>query len=221
MPSKMRTARRDHNTARCCRTDESELRRAYFAQAGDIAVRYGVCFDDVTAHIRTARANHPHCSMPTVRHIDDLVHAVACVGRVDLAWWDLTEQYERALVRACRQWLDATESIVFVRRLFSALRRDDADVQSLSGFDGTTTMRRWLSDRIVGRMNTEGPGFALSTAALATPPTVTLGSDCAPRVRRPLLDGYFLEGNVIWRPTHPSSPPFGPPVHDRSSGASG
>lgn len=214
MPSKMRTARREQGTPRCRRTDESALRRAYFAQAGDIATRYGVCFDDVIAHMRTARAHHPHCALPFVRHIDDLVHAVACVGDIDLAWWDLTEQYERALIRACRQWLDATEAIVFVRRLFSALRRDEGDVLSMSGFDGTRTMRHWLGDRIMGRMNTEGPGFALSSAELEVNATVPQGPESGHRIQHSLLDGYVLEGNVIWRPTRPSPPP-------RSSGTSG
>ncbi len=210
MPSKMRTARREHKAARCCRTDESTLRRAYFAQAGDTAARYGVGFDDVLAHLRATRANHVRATLPAVRHTDDLVHAVACVGAIDLAWWDLTEQYERALVRACRQWLEATEAIVFVRRLFCALRRDDDDVQSLRGFDGTRTMRRWLGDRIVGRMNTEGAGFALSTAALEGTATGAFDCDYGARIHRPLLDGNIVEGNVIWRPTRP-----------RSSGASG
>jgi len=209
MPLKMRTARREHNAARY-RMDESELRRAYFAQAGDTVARYGVGFDDVLAHLRATRANHMHATLPVVRHIDDLVHAVACVGAVDLAWWDLTEQYERALVRACRQWLEATEAIVFVRRLFCALRRDDDDIQSLRGFDGTRTMRRWLGDRIVGRMNTEGTGFALSNAALEGTATGAFDCDYGVRIHRPLLDGNIVEGNVIWRPTRP-----------RSSGASG
>ncbi len=203
MPSKMRTARREHNAARCCRTDESVLRRAYFAQAGDTASRYGIGFDDVLRHLRATRANHTHATLPVVRHIDDLVHAVACVGAVDLAWWDLTEQFEPALIRACRQWLDATEAIVFVRRLFCALRRGDDEIQSLRCFDGTRTMRRWLGDRIVGRMNTEGTGFALSSAALEGNATGVFDCDYGIRIHRPLLDGHIVEGNVIWRSTHP------------------
>ena len=203
MSSQMRTARREHNAARCFRTDESELRRAYFAQAGDPAARYGISFDDVFSHLIATRANHTHATLPPVRHMDDLVHAVACVGAVDLAWWDLTEQYERTLVRACRQWLEATEAIVFVRRLFCGLRRDDDDIQSLRSFDGTKTMRRWLGDRIVGRMNTEGTGFALSTAALEGTASGVFDCDYGTRIHRPLLDGHIVEGNVIWRPTHP------------------
>ncbi len=201
--TKTHTARREHDTAR--RMDESALRRAYFAQAGDTAARYGVLFDDVFSHLRATRVNHTHATLPVVRHIDDLIHAVACVGDVDLAWWDLTEQYEPALVRACRQWLEATEAIVFVRRLFCALRRDDDDIQSLRGFDGTRTMRRWLGDRIVGRMNTEGTGFALSSAALEGTATGAFDCDYGVRILRPLLDGHIVEGNVIWRSTHPGS----------------
>ena len=210
MAPKMHTARRERDAARCCRTDESTLRRAYFAQAGEMAARYGVGFDDVISHLRATRANHTNTALPAVRHIDDLVHAVACVDGVDLAWWDLTEQYEQPLVRACRQGFEGAEAIVFVRRLFCALRRDDDDIQSVRGFDGMRTMRRWLGDRIVGRMNTEGSGFALSTAALEGTAAGVFECDYGARIHRPLLDGHIVEGNVIWRSTHPA--PAGRPA---------
>ncbi len=206
MAPKTHSARRQHNKTGCGRMDEATLRRAYFAQAGETASRYGVSFDDVMSHLRATRANHTHTALPVVRHIEDLVHAVACVGTIDLAWWDLSEQYERALVRACRQWLEATEAIVFVRRLFCGLRRDDdGEIQPLRGFDGTRTMRRWLGDRIVGRMNTEGTGFALSNAALEGTATGVFDCDYGTRIHRPLVDGHIVAGNVIWSSTRPRS----------------
>ncbi len=59
MPSETRTARRDNTSARCSRTDESELFRAYFAHSGDYAVRYGVGFDQVLAHVYAKRVSAP------------------------------------------------------------------------------------------------------------------------------------------------------------------
>ena len=203
MPSETRTARRDNISIRSCRADESELCRTYFAHAGDYAVRYGVGFDQVLAHVYAARTGRRRRALPRVRYIDDLVHAVACVDDVDLAWWDLTEQHERALMRVCRQWLEPTDAIVFVRRLFTALRRDDVDVRSLRAFDGTRTLRQWLGDRIVDRMKRQH----------AVGPDPRLG-DC-------LLDGHILEGNVFWWRTPPAAGPWDPPVRDHSSGASG
>ncbi len=152
MPSETRTARRENTLTRSYRTDVSELCRTYFAHAGENAMRYGVGFDEVLAHLYATCASRRHRSLPRVRYIDDLVHAVACVADVDLAWWDLTEQHERALIRICRQWLEPTDAIVFVRRLLTALRRDDGDGRSLRTFNGTRKMRQWLGDRIIDRM---------------------------------------------------------------------
>jgi len=171
MPSDTHTARRDNTSTRSSRTDESELCRSYFAHAGDYAVRYGVGFDQVLAHLYAARAAHRRRTLPRVRYIDDLVHAVACVRDADLAWWDLTDQHERALIRVCRQWLEPTDAIVFVRRLLTAVRRDDGDVRSLRSFDGTRTMRQWLADRIVDRMKQQRAcGLQGSVLRRPTPP---------------------------------------------------
>jgi len=171
MPSETHTARRDNTSTRSSRTDESELCRSYFAHAGDYAVRYGVGFDQVLAHVYAARAAHRRRSLPRVRYIDDLVHAVACVRDADLAWWDLTDQHERALMRVCRQWLEPTDAIVFVRRLLTALRRDDGDIRSLRSFDGTRTMRQWLGDRLVDRMrHTRASGLRCDVTWRQTPP---------------------------------------------------
>ncbi len=199
MSSPMLIAGREHDTANDPPATQSELRRAYFAHAGEVAARYEVRFERVVEHLEEARTHHSHSSMPGVRQIDDLVHVVACIDGVDVAWWDLTEQHERALVRACRQWLEPTDAIVLVRRLIADLRRDDVGVQSLRGFDGTCTLRRWLGDRIMGRMNLCGVGFHLSRGPAPHPPRVSL------------LEGHFIAGNVIWRRTADPPPTDDPP----------
>ncbi len=134
----------------------SQLRRAYFAQAADSAMRYQVGFEQLIAHLEHARAGQPQIVVGAIRYVDDLVQAVACIQDTDLAWWDLVEHHERALVRACRQWQEPTDAIVYVRRLLSSLRREDGSVTSLRNFDGTCTLRRWLGDRIVGGLNRSG-----------------------------------------------------------------
>ncbi len=216
----MRTAGREDDRPRSARPNVTDLRRAYFAQAGEIARRYGVGFDHVLEHVHAARPRYAHGALPDVRYMDDLVHAVACVGDRDLAWWDLAEQHELALVRMTRQWLEPTDAIVFVRRLLAALRREDGDLLSLRSFDGVREMRRWLADRIVGRMNTVGGGLVLSASTDRRSAMRTADGGCGPRIRRPLLDGHVLEGNVIWRPAGPTAP-WDPGFGGRSSGASG
>jgi hypothetical protein len=160
MSANMTSTLRDEEQSPCCPQTASDLRRAYFAQAGDIAMRYGVRFERVLDHLDDLRAVHPQHSIPVVRNLDDLIHAVACVDGVDLAWRDLADRHERALIRACRHWLEATDAIVFVRRLLAGLRRDrDLEVQTLRSFDGGCSLRRWLGDRIVGAWNRSGSGL--------------------------------------------------------------
>ena len=217
----MRTAGRKDDRLRRARPNVADLRRAYFAQAGDVARRYGVDFDQVIDHVHAARANHARGAIPNIRHMDDLVHAVACVADRDLAWWDLAEEHELTLVRMTRQWLEPTDAIVFVRRLLAALRREDDEVLSLRSFDGVREMRRWLADRIVGRMNTVGGGLVLNASSEVRSPAWAADGGSAPRIRRRLLDGHILEGNVIWRPTGPVAAPWDPGFGGRTSGASG
>src|SRR5262245_43497381 len=153
---------RRHGSARprCVRATQSDPRPAYFSQAGAAAARYGVNFERVLAHLRAARARHPHLAIPVMNHMDDLVHAVACVDGNDPAWRDLVDAYERGLIRACRDWMEATDAIVLVRRLFAELRRQLPGLQPLSSYDGTCPLRKWLADRVIGRLNQVDGGFA-------------------------------------------------------------
>ena len=94
----------------CCPQTATELRRAYFAQAGETATRYGVRFERVLDHLDVLRLQHSQQSIPVVRYLEDLIHAVACLDDVDLAWRDLGERHERALSRACRQRMPSSSS---------------------------------------------------------------------------------------------------------------
>ncbi len=167
-----------------CPNTVSQLRRAYFAQAGEVAIRYGVTFERVLDHLRDACTHHRRLPMLEIRHLDDLVHVVACVDCFDLAWRDLAEHHEPALVRAGRQWLLPTDAIVWVRRFLAELHHGDlAGVRSLRSFDGTSSLRKWLGDRLVGALNRSG--------------SVILGT------RRParawLVEGRAVEGTATDR----------------------
>ena len=127
----------------------SQLRRAYFAHAGELAVRYGITFDRVAQHVRRGWNREPALSIKGVRYAEDLVHAVACIDGVGLAWSDLVDQHERMLIRACRDRLDETDSILVVRRLFVQLRRESLGASedrpgSLCDYVGTCSLRGWL-----------------------------------------------------------------------------
>ncbi|MHC4429692.1 MAG: hypothetical protein ACYS0D_13970 [Planctomycetota bacterium] len=135
-------------TRRGARIDS--LRRAYFAQAAEIAIRYGVLFDRIVEHVRGAEALQPRRTPYSIRYVEDLVHAAACAGGQDLAWRDLIEQHERALVRSCTEEFDPTQAIVLVRRFLAGLQRDTLtegdDTWSIRRYEGTRSLRRWLRD---------------------------------------------------------------------------
>ncbi len=127
----------------------SQLRRAYFAHAGELAMRYGITFDRVAQHVRRGWNREPALSIKGVRYAEDLVHAVACVEDVGLAWSDLVDHHERMLIRACRDRLDETDAILVVRRLFVQLRRQSIGAsqnrsRSLCEYLGTCSLRGWL-----------------------------------------------------------------------------
>ncbi|MEE8154829.1 MAG: hypothetical protein V3T53_07680 [Phycisphaerales bacterium] len=136
----------------------SKLRRAYFAHAGELAMRYGVTFDRVAQHVHRGWTREPALTVKSIRYAEDLVHAVACVDNVGLAWSDVADHHERMLIRACRDRLDETDAILVVRRLFVHLRRTSTDGpetrgMSLRGYLGTCSLRGWLCRCLAEAMN--------------------------------------------------------------------
>ena len=131
------------------------LREAYFADARRSVARYGVSFERVLVHLWEARRLRRRVLIGSIVYVDDLVHAVACVDEVALAWADLAQRYEGALIHACRRSLEAPDAVIFVRRLLGDLRsRDrgsaDRGLPSLRGYMATRPLKRWLTDRAVG-----------------------------------------------------------------------
>ncbi len=217
------------NSHGCGRTT-AELRVAYFAQAGEIALRYAVVFERVVRHIRQAEACHARLRSLPIRYVDDVIHAVACVDGTDLAWRDLIEHHERPLVRSCRQRFDPTESLVLVRRLFATLRRDGGagkgfQTPTLRSFDGSCSLRRWLRDRIGECLEAPG-GFGAESEQVA--------GNRLPRVcwARGTSSGGIIEGHVLSLdgrkpavridPASPSHAPHAPhPGRDKTTGVTG
>ena|SRR5687767_10259928 len=129
----------------------ARLRQLFFAQAGESAVRYRIPFDRVLTHLWHARRSARVLLLRSVVCMDDLVHVVACVDDIGLAWSDLADRYERPLVRRCRCHHDEIEATVLERRLLADLRRDqscDFSAQSLGLYAGTRPLRNWLMDRL-------------------------------------------------------------------------
>jgi hypothetical protein len=133
------------------------LRRAYFG-AGVASARYGVGFDRLVRHLDDlGAASRPSSRVP--RCVEDLLHAIACVDGSALAWMDLTERYERLLVRRSATQIGPTAAIVAVRRLFSELRRETGrggtPGLSLRSYRGDLPLRQWLADALVARLTRE------------------------------------------------------------------
>lgn len=135
----------------------SQLRRAYFAQAGVAISRYSIMFDQVVKHVEPMWDAAPK-NIKDIRYADDLVQAIACVQGKSVAWSDLIEQHERILIRASRDRFEEVDSILLVRRMFVDLKRcsesDSCDSQlSLRNYYGTSSLRGWLCRCLAHAMN--------------------------------------------------------------------
>jgi hypothetical protein len=137
---------------RCSRKRSvARLRGEFFAKAGEPASRYGISFERLMHHMWEARTDNRRLLLRHVTHIEDLVHAVACIDGRSLAWNDLAERYERTLIRRCRGDQDEIAATILIRRFFADLRHDNAQpgsipaARSLRGYFGNRPLRNWLS----------------------------------------------------------------------------
>jgi hypothetical protein len=136
------------------------LHSVYFATAAENAIRYGVGFDDVLGHIRSARQAGRQVLLRNVAHMDDLVHAVACTRMLTAAWMDLAERYERQIVRRCRHRMDELSATILTRRMFANLklreqraRENSGDGSLLGLYAGTRPLRTWLADHTLAQIS--------------------------------------------------------------------
>lgn len=135
----------------------SQLRRAYFAQAGAAVARYNIMFEQIVKHVQPMWKEAPKY-IKDIRYADDLVQAVACVNGSGVAWADLIEQHERMLIRASRDRFEEVDSIILVRKMFVDLKRcsesDSCKEQlSLRNYYGNSSLRSWLCRCLTEAMN--------------------------------------------------------------------
>ena len=135
----------------------ARLRQQYFSAGGDAVVRYNIGFDRILRHLWRARRHQRRLAIRSIDHMHDLIHAIACVDDMDRAWADLAEQYEPALVRACRSQMGEIDALLQVRRLLASLRERScagggAD-PSLHWYTGANTLRSWLGQRLLAGLS--------------------------------------------------------------------
>jgi hypothetical protein len=133
------------------------LRQQFFCAGGDAAVRYGIGFDRIVKHLWNARRHQRRLSLRSIDNMHDLIHAIACIDDMDRAWADLAEQYEPALVRACRSQMGDIEALLQVRRLLAGLRERSCSGSghdpSLRWYTGSNTLRSWLGQRLLAGLS--------------------------------------------------------------------
>ncbi len=136
-----RRARREAMVAR--------VRRDYFGEAGDSAMRYDVSIERVIAHLLDQPGD-----VSAIRHLDELMLVIACLDLHPRAWQDL-ECYELALLSAPRLGDSEIDVTIRVRRYFSAIRmalrrgeRQAPIVRGLAMYRGERSLRAWLLDGI-------------------------------------------------------------------------
>ncbi len=133
----------------------TELRRRFFAQAGNSASHFGVSFERMVQHLWDARRQRAPLPIRRIGNVDDLVHVVACIGDSERAWRELTELYESWLVRRLRREVGASTAVLVVRQTLVELRRFDAcdgACGSLHDYLGIQPLRDWLTGRVFQHM---------------------------------------------------------------------
>ena len=118
-----------------------ELHTAFFGQAAESATRYGIGFDALVQHLWEVRRGRGRVRLRTVRHLDDLVHAVACLDDISQAWADLVDRYESVLVRRCAVRVGEMRAILLARRTLAGLRNRGAEAGGLALYAGERPLR--------------------------------------------------------------------------------
>lgn len=145
------------------------LRSAYFAQAGELAIRYGVGACDVIAHLERAGLARGPRPERAVANIRCAVHGTALALGVAQAWADLLTALGPGFDRACVGRLDRQDGIAFARRFWIDLReatlgqapraagrrRTGGRTPDLRNFSATRPLRHWLAERLLGSLETE------------------------------------------------------------------
>ena len=138
------------------------LRRTFFCEAADAAIRYGVTIEDVIEHCADAfdvdLLDTPVLRMAAAERIagnlEDLLLTIACIRNDSRAWHDLDEELVPMLARMCELRVDEIESMLQASRFLRAVRhrtleldpdgeRDDGTPR-LQDFTGLQPLRSFL-----------------------------------------------------------------------------
>jgi hypothetical protein len=154
------------------------IREEYFAEAGELAMRYGIGVCDVIEHLERAGLARMPRPERALEHIKCAVHAAALAKGVAQAWADLITALGPGFDRACAGRLDPVEGIAFARRFWLDLRASTLEssdrtntgsrrrrreirrprgvrAPDLRTFAATRPMRYWLAERLLGSLETE------------------------------------------------------------------
>jgi hypothetical protein len=150
-------------------TVRAALREAYFAEAGELAMRYGIGACDVIEHLERAGLSRAPRPERAVTNIRCAVHATALAMGIAQAWADLLTALGPGFDRACIGRLDRQRGIAFARRFWidlrettlgtgtrpSARRRTGGRAPDLRNFTATRALRYWLAERLLGSLEAE------------------------------------------------------------------
>lgn len=182
---------------------ESGVRKAYFAVAAWVALRYDVELDDVITHMRTAGVHSATRPGAAIQYVEDIVLAVAATQGKSQAWQDIAQVFDLTLVRACSLRLDEHESVIYVRRFLGKLQQETTEDFAVTGtrptidavddeiFDdeplegdgglrayaGLRPLRVWLTDRLLAQLEQEVPALRVRLEPACTGADLRL-ADC-------------------------------------------
>ena len=146
------------------------IRVAYFSEAGELAMRYGVGVSDVVDHLERAGLSRSPRAERAISNIRCAVHATALALGVAQAWADLLSALGPGFDRACIGRLDRQDGIAFARRFWLDLRdttlaapgqrpavRRIRGVRApdLKAFNAVRPLRYWLAERLLGSLEVE------------------------------------------------------------------
>lgn len=145
----------------------NELRRAFFREAGGLALRFDVSLDDVLDHLRFAfdlsllrtDALRRVAIERIAQNIEELVITIACIRGDENAWTDGIEPLRPVLIRMCELRVNEADAILHASRFIKAVKnrtfgRDgefDDGIPRLQEFAGIQPLRSYLG----------GPLFAI------------------------------------------------------------
>ncbi|MDG2021085.1 MAG: hypothetical protein P8J59_03955 [Phycisphaerales bacterium] len=145
----------------------NELRRAFFREAGEAALRFNVSIDDILDHLRFAfdlsllrtDALRRVAIERIAQNIEELVIAIACIRGDENAWSECIEPLRPVLIRMCELRVDEADAILHASRFILEVRNRtfgrtgefDDGIPRLQEFAGIQPLRSYLG----------GPLFAI------------------------------------------------------------